>query len=128
MYETLDARLRSVLLLAAWDNHKPGIVVAGGAAPCARSHTFRTAAPRHASVERYRGPIGAWSFELQAAYQNTFIASENVERYLESRDAGRIELRPEDARQFSNYPTMRTTSTSKSACSTSWYSDVSRSS
>ena len=50
------------------------------------------------------GLIGAWSFELQAAYQNTFIASENVERYLESRDAGRIELRPEDAQAILELP------------------------
>ena len=39
---------------------------------------------------------GTWTFEVQLAYQNTFIMSGNVEDYLESRNVGREPLRPED--------------------------------
>src|SRR5437868_3515801 len=38
-----------------------------------------------------------WTFELQMAYQNTFILSDNVRRYLEKRNIGRQPLRPQDA-------------------------------
>lgn len=38
-----------------------------------------------------------WTFELQMAYQNTFILSENTRKYLEQRNIGRQPLRPEDA-------------------------------
>lgn len=40
---------------------------------------------------------GTWTFEIQYAYQNTFIMSDNVRDYLEARDVGRIPLRAEDA-------------------------------
>lgn len=48
-------------------------------------------APMHADT------ADRWTFELQTAYQNTFIASENVKTYLENRDAGRAPIRPQDA-------------------------------
>lgn len=38
-----------------------------------------------------------WTFELQMAYQNTFILSENTRQYLEQRNIGRQPLRPQDA-------------------------------
>jgi len=38
-----------------------------------------------------------WTFELQMAYQNTFILSDNTRKYLEQRNIGRRPLRPEDA-------------------------------
>jgi hypothetical protein len=41
--------------------------------------------------------VGAWTFEVEYAYQNTFIMSDNVRDYLESRSAGRQPLRPQDA-------------------------------
>ncbi|MGH8178857.1 MAG: DUF3187 family protein [Steroidobacter sp.] len=41
--------------------------------------------------------VDTWTFEIQYAYQNTFILSANVRDYLESRGAGRRPLRPEDA-------------------------------
>jgi hypothetical protein len=40
---------------------------------------------------------GTWTFELQYAYQNTFVLSKNVRTYLEGRNIGRKALRPEDA-------------------------------
>ncbi|MBB6093560.1 hypothetical protein HNQ60_002441 [Povalibacter uvarum] len=40
---------------------------------------------------------GTWTFEIQLAYQNTFIMSENVQDYLERRNVGREPLRPQDA-------------------------------
>lgn len=40
---------------------------------------------------------GAWTFEVQMAYQNTFVLSENAREYLEARNIGRQPLRPEDA-------------------------------
>lgn len=40
---------------------------------------------------------GTWTFEIQYAYQNTYILSENVRDYLETRGVGRRPLRPEDA-------------------------------
>lgn len=40
---------------------------------------------------------GTWTFELQYAYQNTFVLSKNVRRYLEGRNIGRRSLRPQDA-------------------------------
>ena len=42
-------------------------------------------------------PDDKWTFELQMAYQNTFILSDNVRKYLERRNIGRRPLRPEDA-------------------------------
>ena len=49
-------------------------------------------------------PVGRWTFELQAAYQNTFIASENVKTYLHSRNAGRVPIRPQDAQAILALP------------------------
>lgn len=43
------------------------------------------------------GEAGTWTFELQYAYQNTFVLSDNVREYLEGRNIGRKALRPEDA-------------------------------
>lgn len=40
---------------------------------------------------------GTWTFELQYAYQNTFVHSDNVRAYLESRDIGRRPLEAVDA-------------------------------
>lgn len=40
---------------------------------------------------------GTWTFEVQMAYQNTFVLSENARDYLETRNIGRQPLRPEDA-------------------------------
>ena len=40
---------------------------------------------------------GTWTFEIQYAYQNTFILSRNVRDYLETRGVGRQPLRPQDA-------------------------------
>lgn len=42
-------------------------------------------------------PEDEWVFELQMAYQNTFILSDNTRNYLERRNVGRQPLRPEDA-------------------------------
>lgn len=39
---------------------------------------------------------GPWTFELQMGYQNTFVLSDNVRKYLERRNAGRLPLRPQD--------------------------------
>ncbi len=40
---------------------------------------------------------GTWTFEIQYAYQNTFILSDNVREYLETRGVGRQPLRAQDA-------------------------------
>ncbi len=48
--------------------------------------------------------VDRWTFELQAAYQNTFIASENVKGYLQTRDAGRAPIRPQDAQAILALP------------------------
>lgn len=40
---------------------------------------------------------GTWTVEVQYAYQNTFVLSDNVRRYLEGRNVGRGSLRPQDA-------------------------------
>jgi len=40
---------------------------------------------------------GTWTFELQYAYQNTFVLSDNVRTYLQGRNIGRKALRPQDA-------------------------------
>lgn len=40
---------------------------------------------------------GTWTFEVQYAYQNTFVLSDNVRSYLETRNVGRRPLRPADA-------------------------------
>ena len=40
---------------------------------------------------------GTWTFEVQYAYQNTFVLSDNATQYLEGRGTGRVPLRPEDA-------------------------------
>lgn len=37
-----------------------------------------------------------WTFEVQYAYQNTFVLSDNVRRYLQERGIGRAPLRPQD--------------------------------
>jgi hypothetical protein len=39
----------------------------------------------------------SWAFEVQTAYQNTFVLSDNVRNYLEGRRIGRRPLRPQDA-------------------------------
>lgn len=49
-------------------------------------------------------PIGQWTVELQAAYQNTFAMSDDVKEYLENRNEGRIPLRSEDARALLSSP------------------------
>lgn len=49
-------------------------------------------------------PVDRWTFEVQAAYQNTFIASENVKTYLQNRDAGRAPIRPQDAQAILALP------------------------
>ncbi len=40
---------------------------------------------------------GTWTFEIQYAYQNTFILSKNVRDYLRTRGVDRQPLRPQDA-------------------------------
>lgn len=40
---------------------------------------------------------GAWTLEVQMAYQSTFVLSKNARNYLEARNIGRQLLRPEDA-------------------------------
>ena len=40
---------------------------------------------------------GTWTFELQFAYQNTFVMSDNVRDYLEARGSRRQQIRAEDA-------------------------------
>lgn len=40
---------------------------------------------------------GTWTFEVQMAYQSTFVLSHNAQTYLEARNIGRQPLRPEDA-------------------------------
>jgi hypothetical protein len=47
---------------------------------------------------------GSWTFEVQYAYQNTFVMSDNVEAYLKRRDVGREPLRPEDAAAILAFP------------------------
>jgi hypothetical protein len=46
---------------------------------------------------------GTWTFEIQYAYQNTFILSKNVRDYLETRGIGRQPLRAEDAAQIMSF-------------------------
>jgi hypothetical protein len=40
---------------------------------------------------------GEWTLEMQYAYQNTFVLSDNVRDYLETRGVGRLPLRQADA-------------------------------
>ena len=40
---------------------------------------------------------GGWGVEVQLAYTNTFVLSDNVRKYLETRNIGRQPLRPQDA-------------------------------
>jgi hypothetical protein len=40
---------------------------------------------------------GTWTFEIQYAYQNTFVLSDNARDYLETRNIGRQPLRAQDA-------------------------------
>jgi Protein of unknown function (DUF3187) len=40
---------------------------------------------------------GSWTFEIQYAYQNTFVSSDNVRDYLEARNTPRQPLRAQDA-------------------------------
>jgi hypothetical protein len=47
---------------------------------------------------------GTWTFEVQYAYQNTFVLSPNVQRYLEGRNLGRQPLRPQDAAAIQALP------------------------
>lgn len=56
------------------------------------------------SHTRETAPPGSWGFEVQAAYQNMFMLSGNVEEYLETRDTGRVKLRPEDALAIRSMP------------------------
>jgi len=42
-------------------------------------------------------PSGTWTFEVQYAYQNTFVLSDNARTYLETRNTGRAPLRPGDS-------------------------------
>lgn len=48
--------------------------------------------------------VGTWTLEVQYAYQNTFILSDNVRDYLESRNIGRQPLRAEDAQAILDLP------------------------
>lgn len=41
--------------------------------------------------------VGTWTVEVQYAYQNTFVLSDNARSYLASRNIGRRALRPQDA-------------------------------
>ena len=45
-----------------------------------------------------------WTFEMQYAYQNTFVLSDNVREYLETRNNGRQPLRATDAEAILNLP------------------------
>jgi hypothetical protein len=47
---------------------------------------------------------GAWTFEVQYAYQNTFVLSDNAREYLEGRNVGRQPLRPQDAAAIIDLP------------------------
>jgi hypothetical protein len=47
---------------------------------------------------------GTWTFEVQYAYQNTFVMSDNVREYLEHRNTGRIPLRARDAQAIFALP------------------------
>jgi hypothetical protein len=47
---------------------------------------------------------GTWTFEVQYAYQNTFVMSDNVHEYLAQRGTGRIPLRPQDAQAIMALP------------------------
>ena len=47
---------------------------------------------------------GTWTFEIQYAYQNTFILSPNVRDYLETRGVGRQPMRPQDAAAILSLP------------------------
>lgn len=49
--------------------------------------------PAHTVDSRY----DSWAFEVQTAYQNTFVLSDNVRDYLETRGVGRTPLRAQDA-------------------------------
>jgi len=46
----------------------------------------------------------SWAVDVQTAYQNTFVLSDNVRDYLEARNAGRQPLRPQDAQAILNMP------------------------
>lgn len=50
------------------------------------------------------GEAGTWGFELQYAYQSTFVMSRNVRTLLENRGIGRQPLRPEDVNAILNFP------------------------
>jgi hypothetical protein len=49
-------------------------------------------------------PEHSWMLELELSYQNTFVLSGNVERYLRTRDAGRVPIRPEDVAAIYDLP------------------------
>jgi hypothetical protein len=48
--------------------------------------------------------VGSWTFDLHYAYQNTFVLSDNVRDYLETRGVGRAPLRPQDMAALSALP------------------------
>lgn len=48
--------------------------------------------------------VGSWTFDLHYAYQNTFVLSDNVRDYLETRGVGRAPLRPQDIAALSALP------------------------
>ncbi|HEX7011868.1 MAG TPA: DUF3187 family protein [Steroidobacteraceae bacterium] len=56
--------------------------------------------PAHTADAR----AGTWTFEIQYAYQNTFVLSENVRNYLRGRNIGRRPLRPTDAEAILAFP------------------------
>jgi hypothetical protein len=47
---------------------------------------------------------GTWTFEVQYAYQNTYVLSDNARDYLRGRGIGRQPLRPEDAQAILDLP------------------------
>jgi hypothetical protein len=47
---------------------------------------------------------GTWTFEVQYAYQNTFVLSDNARDYLERRNIGREPLRAQDAEAILDLP------------------------
>lgn len=49
-------------------------------------------------------PIGEWTVELQAAYQNTFAMSDDVLDFLQHRKVGRTPMRAEDAQTLLSAP------------------------
>ena len=74
---------------ASW--HHPGLLRARDLTPFG---LFRLdMLPAHTVDARHH----SWALEVQSAYQNTFVLSDNVRDYLETRGTGRIPLRAQDA-------------------------------